>query len=592
MKPRLTIARKYLLLITGLVTLALISFGGMGIWFSYQETVRQLMQLQQEKAVLAATRIDIYVKNIEQQIDWTMVPLATSIDVNLEQQRLDYFKLLRRVPAISDVSWIDSKGFEQLRVSRLEMDLIGNNRDRSGDPAFVAVKAGQNFYGPVYFRNETEPYLTIARSAGNGSVSIAEINLKFIWDVISAVHVGQTGLAYTTDVSGTLIAHPNIGLVLKKTSLSTLHQVAKALGGGENRSSHVVANNLAGQETITAHAPIPALRWHVFVELPTTEAFEPLREMLVKSVLLLLMVIAVSIISAILLARQMVEPIRQLSEGASRIKAGQLDQRIEVHSGDELEILASQFNEMANSLHDLYGTLEQKVNERTTQLAQEQAKSRSLLTNILPENVIGELAATGQVQPTRHEEVTVLFADLVNFTNALASMPASRMVGELNEIFEAFEEITYQEGVEKIKTIGDAYMAAAGLSGNTFDHAERCTRAALRMAHYLEGRNQENPFKWQVRIGLHSGSLVSGVVGKRKYAFDIWGDTVNLASRVQSASEAGRINVSAYTFDLIRQEFNCTYRGKLSAKGKGDIDMYFVDSIKTPDSHHNLTTIK
>jgi class 3 adenylate cyclase/HAMP domain-containing protein len=555
----------------------------MGIWFSYQETVRQLIQLQHEKAVLAATRIDLYVKNIEQQIDWTMVPLATSIYISPEQQRLEYFKLLRRVPAISDVSWIDSKGFEQLRVSRLEMDLIGNNRDRSRDPAFVAVKAGQTFYGPVYFRNETEPYLTIARSAGNGSVSIAEINLKFIWDVISGVHVGQTGLAYATDVSGTLIAHPDIGQVLKKTSLSTLPQVAKALGGRENTSGHVVASNLAGQEMITAHAPIPALHWHVFVELPTTEAFAPLREMLLKSGLLLLVVIALSVISAILLARQMAEPIRQLSEGANRIKAGQLDQRIEVHSGDELEVLASQFNEMANSLQDSYETLEQKVKERTDQLAQEQAKSRSLLTNILPESVIGELFATGQVQPTRHEEVTVLFADLVNFTNASASMPASRMVGELNEIFEAFDEITYQEGVEKIKTIGDAYMAAAGLSGNTFDHAQRCTRAALRMAHYLEERNQANPFKWQVRIGLHSGSLVSGVVGKRKYAFDIWGDTVNLASRVQSASEAGRINVSAYTFDLIQREFNCSYRGKLAAKGKGDIDMYFVDSMKAAD---------
>jgi class 3 adenylate cyclase len=478
---------------------------------------------------------------------------------------------------VSDVRWIDEKGFEQLRVSRLEMDAIGNNIDRSQEQAVLTVRSGRTYYGPVYFRNETEPYLTIARAAGRGAVTVAEINLKFIWDVVSGLRVGQTGLAYATDSSGILIAHPNIGQVLKKTDLRGLPQVAHALAESEEPSGPSIAADLAGQEVLSAHASIPALHWNVFVELPTAEAFAPLRGMLVRSAVLLLVGIVVSVVAAILLARRMAEPIRQLTEGAGRIGAGDLGQRIEVHSGDELEVLAGRFNAMAERLHESYGMLERKVEERTAQLAQEQAKSRDLLTNILPESVIGELSATGHVQPIRHEEATVLFADLVNFTQASASMPASRMVGELNEIFEAFDEITHREGVEKIKTIGDAYMAAAGLSGDAGGHAQRCVRAAVEMVRYLADRNRGSAFKWQVRIGMHSGPLVSGVVGKRKYAFDIWGDTVNLASRVQSVSEPDCINVSAYTYDLIKGEFNCTYRGKVTAKGKGEIDMYFVD---------------
>lgn len=207
----------------------------------------------------------------------------------------------------------------------------------------------------------------------------------------------------------------------------------------------------------------------------------------------------------------------------------------------------------------------------------EQGKSEGLLRNILPEDVIQELVATGRVRPARHEEATVLFTDFAGFTQATSTMPADRMVAELNEIFAAFDEIAYAEGIEKIKTIGDSYMAAAGLSDNQPDHALRCTRAALRMLEFMEERNRTATFKWKIRVGIHSGPVVSGVVGKRKYAYDIWGDAVNIASRMESSGEPQRVNVSAYTYDQIRSMYDCTYRGKISAKGKGKIDMYFVD---------------
>jgi class 3 adenylate cyclase len=209
-------------------------------------------------------------------------------------------------------------------------------------------------------------------------------------------------------------------------------------------------------------------------------------------------------------------------------------------------------------------------------VAAEHERSERLLLNILPAELAKELSETGSARPARHESVTILFTDFSGFTQTASAMPADRMVAELNDIFAAFDDICDELGVEKIKTIGDAYMAAAGLPKPCADHAQRCIRAGIRMLDYLEQRNRTAAFKWSLRVGVHSGPVVAGVVGKRKYAFDIWGDTVNIASRMESSGEIGRVNVSAYAFDLIRDEFACEYRGKVTAKGKGEIDMYFV----------------
>ena len=220
--------------------------------------------------------------------------------------------------------------------------------------------------------------------------------------------------------------------------------------------------------------------------------------------------------------------------------------------------------------------LEIEVTERTRDLRVEKDKSDQLLQNILPAEVAAELKETGESQPRRYEEVTILFSDFSGFTATVSSIPVKRLITELNEIFSAFDDLAKEHGLEKIKTIGDAYMAAAGLPELQPDHAIRAARLARAMLDYTRRRNESSAIKWQMRIGLHSGPVVAGVVGKWKFTYDVFGDTVNLASRMESVADADQVCVSAYTYDLIKYTFGGDYGGKVPIKGKGELDVYRV----------------
>ena len=205
----------------------------------------------------------------------------------------------------------------------------------------------------------------------------------------------------------------------------------------------------------------------------------------------------------------------------------------------------------------------------------------ALLLNILPAEVAHELQTTGNATPKYYEKVSVLFTDFKSFSKLADNMSPQQVVEELNLYFTAFDVIIEKYNLEKIKTIGDAYMCAGGIPVQDENHLTNIIRASLEIQKYIEYMNEkrqtEGKPSWDLRIGIHTGPLVAGVVGKKKYAYDIWGSTVNIAARMESNGEPGQVNISSATYELVKNQFSCTYRGKISAKNIGQIDMYFVN---------------
>lgn len=243
------------------------------------------------------------------------------------------------------------------------------------------------------------------------------------------------------------------------------------------------------------------------------------------------------------------------------------------------DITLKQEQEKQQILQNQNDLLEEQVNERTQELLVEKHKTENLLLNILPHEVAEELKENGSSEAKYYDEVTVLFTDFVNFTESSEKLGAERMLVELNECFTAFDLIMDKYGLEKIKTIGDAYLAVCGLPIKNKDHAYKSAMAALEIVHFIEERKITNPETLDIRIGINSGSLIAGIVGVKKFAYDIWGDTVNTAARMEQNSDKGKINISKSTYDLVKDKIVCEYRGKINTKGKGEMDMYFAIEI-------------
>jgi signal transduction histidine kinase len=389
MKKRGSISRKYVVLVVALVGGALLVSGLASMYRTYVETRAALLAVEREHAVSASIRIQNFVENIERQIGWTLLPQVTSGADPIEARRFDYLKLLKQVKEITEATYIDAQGREQVLESRLQRSVYGSGKDLRDDPRFTVAIKERTYFSPVNFRKETEPYMTIAVRATPPvtGITAVDVNLKFMWEVIQRIRVGKTGFAYVVDRQGRLIAHPDISLVLQKTDLSTLPQVRAALShakgsGGDDPLRVSEARDPSGKPVLTAYARIESLGWTVFVEQSADEAYQPLYASLMRTGILLVAGLLLAMIAGFVFARRMVEPIRALQAGADALGAGDLGKRIEVRSGDELEALGERFNDMAAKLAASYAGLERKVEERTQEL-QETLEQQTATAEIL-----------------------------------------------------------------------------------------------------------------------------------------------------------------------------------------------------------------
>ena len=363
---------KFVVSFVGLVVLVLIINGGLETWFMYRETTQILAKAQSEKATTTANRIDQFLSDIERQISWATRASSTTI----EQRRSDYAQLLQQVPAIDSLIYLDGAGKEQLRLTRGQF-VIASGVDYSDDPKFKETQEKPVWLSPVHF-DGFDPFIAIAmaHSGRKAGSTVAEINLKFLSDFIDQGQTGTDTDAFVLGPEGRLLAHSDIGPGHLGADLSNLPQVKSTI---KPRAEPVtLGQDPDGHAVLTGSAAIPRMNWYVFFEQPLSKALQPVYGLLYRTGWLLALAIMLAVLAGMLLAHHLVTPIRALQVGARQLEASDFGHRINVKTADEIEELADHFNRMADQLQGSYSRLEQKVADRTRDLAQSNSELKAL----------------------------------------------------------------------------------------------------------------------------------------------------------------------------------------------------------------------
>ncbi|MDP2602620.1 MAG: ATP-binding protein [Deltaproteobacteria bacterium] len=403
--------RDYFLISVALVGGGLILSGAVEIYYRYYETQEQMALFQKEVATGAAFKIDLFVQEIHNILKSATRSREIAPRGLTDEFRFELEKLLLIAPSITEAVALDRNGAVQVQASRLRTVLPEAKKEQPPTLPFEEAKKGKSFFGQVYFVRGSEPYMTIAvpieRFAGDViGVLQAEVNLKYIGEVVSAIRVGKAGHAYAITRTGELIAHPDISLVLQRKKVSGLEQTKAAFADPANqpKTNVIVARNLQGVKVFSSFAVASSLGWAVIIDRPVAEAYETLYASMFRTATLFLIGLGLALLASLFLARRVVRPVSILREGVERIGTGDLSYRLDLKTGDEIEVLADEFNKMTSQLQESYAGLEQKVEDRTRELTEsleQQTATSEILgviagspTDIQPVlNVVAERAA-------------------------------------------------------------------------------------------------------------------------------------------------------------------------------------------------------
>lgn len=373
-----TLRRRYVTTFVLLVSLPLLAYGLISASLAYRQQRDALAALQRAQADAAGVRILELVNEVELQLAW--LSALPWVPGTAPQRRLEALRALKLTPAITDLVLVDGHGLERVAESRLELSRIESLADRSASPAVAGALARGRYHGDVYFRKGSEPYMTVAVAGPDqAGVAIAEVSLKYIWDVVSRIRIGSDGIVYVVDPAGRLIAHPDINLVLRNTDLSDSLRALEQAAGGEGGHRVLELQGTRGVPALASSILLAPLGWRVVVEQSQQEADAPLWVSVRSALWVAAASLALALAAALVSAWRLVRPLRQLTAGAERLGAGELGHRIELRSADELEQLGARFNAMAAELQASHAGLEQQVQQRTRELSEaNRAKSRLL----------------------------------------------------------------------------------------------------------------------------------------------------------------------------------------------------------------------
>jgi class 3 adenylate cyclase len=537
-RPCRPLFQKYFVVVFAAVVIPLLA-GGIGdAWFGYRDQRSNLGLLLRAEANAAAARIEAFLDGIRSQLDYTVqLPWADGPD---ERHRFDVLRVMRQAPAITEVILVDGKGIERLHVSRTDPDVVMSGIDRSADAAVIGARASRIWYGPLTLHRGSEPFMTvaIAGSRSNAGVTVTEINLKLIWDVISAIHVGKTGDAFVLDRNGRLVAHPDISLVLGGDGNAAVASLRALQAAAAAQPDDAVSGaDAEGRLVLAATARIAGPDWTTFVEQPTAEAYVPIRAALWRTGFLLLAGAVFAGGLAFLLARRMTGPIKLLEEGAALIGAGRFDHQIDIATGDELEDLASRFNQMAGELA----------------VSQERSERIGRLKRFLSPQVANLVEDAGQqgLLDSRRTEVAVVFCDLRGFTAFSGQAGPEEIMGLLSEYYQALGKIIMSYEATLTCFMGDGLMLLLNAPLPCLDPALRAVHMALEM----QSAVQALIVQWRARgysigfgVGIATGAATVGRIGyEGRIDYTAIGSVVNLASRICSGAKDGQVIIDPGT---------------------------------------------